>query len=337
MAWRFRKSIGLGKGIRLNFGKKSIGLSIGGKGLHMGINSKKGVYTSAGIPGTGLYTQQYVGSGSRSSSGGSSYGSMSFMQGIKFVWNAIVLFILGAFILMFILEPNTRGGIGVVLGLWGLMYFIFVFNSKGGKVKRLINKAIKLKDNDQQETAIEVLKDAFNINAENYGVNFLLGCYLHNEGKFNDAKVYIQNAINLNGDDMQCKVLLANCYYQTKQYEMAIPLLQMIPEDYDRYIKVIELLGSCFAQLKKYDIAIETYKKAPLLKRNLDADLLEVHYNLGIIYNDSGDPHRALKHLKKVYAVDAGYNKVAKMIEDVEADCKKTKKIKSEDGETDEI
>lgn len=54
MGMRYRKSIGLGKGVRLNVGKGSLGISAGVKGAHVSVNSKRGVATSVGAPGTGI-------------------------------------------------------------------------------------------------------------------------------------------------------------------------------------------------------------------------------------------------------------------------------------------
>lgn len=54
MGMRYRKSIGLGKGVRLNVGKGSVGISAGVKGAHVSVNSKRGVTTSVGAPGTGV-------------------------------------------------------------------------------------------------------------------------------------------------------------------------------------------------------------------------------------------------------------------------------------------
>lgn len=55
MGWRFRKSINLGKGVRLNLNKKSAGISFGTKGARYSINSDGRRTTTIGIPGTGLY------------------------------------------------------------------------------------------------------------------------------------------------------------------------------------------------------------------------------------------------------------------------------------------
>ncbi|MBQ2679750.1 MAG: DUF4236 domain-containing protein [Firmicutes bacterium] len=61
MGLRFRKSITICKGIKLNFNKDSYGLSIGGKGFGYTINSKGKRTSHIGIPGTGLsYTSSYI-------------------------------------------------------------------------------------------------------------------------------------------------------------------------------------------------------------------------------------------------------------------------------------
>lgn len=55
MGLRFRKSVTLCKGVKLNFGKTGMSVSVGGKGYHKTINTKGQITTSVGIPGTGIY------------------------------------------------------------------------------------------------------------------------------------------------------------------------------------------------------------------------------------------------------------------------------------------
>lgn len=54
MGLRFRKSIKIAPGVKLNFGKNSIGVSAGVKGARVSVNSKGRVTKSVGIPGTGI-------------------------------------------------------------------------------------------------------------------------------------------------------------------------------------------------------------------------------------------------------------------------------------------
>lgn len=65
MGLRFRKSVKIAPGVRLNFGKKSTSVSLGGKGARFTVNSTGKKTASVGIPGTGLYYTESVGGGKK--------------------------------------------------------------------------------------------------------------------------------------------------------------------------------------------------------------------------------------------------------------------------------
>ena len=54
MGLRFRRSIKIAPGVKLNIGKKSMGVSVGGKYGGVSLNSKAGARVRASAPGTGL-------------------------------------------------------------------------------------------------------------------------------------------------------------------------------------------------------------------------------------------------------------------------------------------
>jgi hypothetical protein len=56
MSLRFRRSMQLIPGVRLNFSKSALGLSVGVPGARVSVNTKGQVYSSVGLPGTGLYS-----------------------------------------------------------------------------------------------------------------------------------------------------------------------------------------------------------------------------------------------------------------------------------------
>ncbi len=65
MALRFRKSIKILPGVRVNIGLKGASLNVGPRGASVSI-SKQGVYTNASIPGTGISFREKVSNNSRS-------------------------------------------------------------------------------------------------------------------------------------------------------------------------------------------------------------------------------------------------------------------------------
>jgi hypothetical protein len=67
MGLRFRRSIKLAPGFRLNFSGSGMSLSTGARGASMTFGSR-GTYLNTGIPGTGIYSRSKIGSTPRSSS-----------------------------------------------------------------------------------------------------------------------------------------------------------------------------------------------------------------------------------------------------------------------------
>jgi len=61
MGFRFRKSINLGGGVRLNLSKRGLGVSVGTKGFRISTSSSGSRMTTS-IPGTGLYYEKKLGS-----------------------------------------------------------------------------------------------------------------------------------------------------------------------------------------------------------------------------------------------------------------------------------
>ena len=105
MGLRFRGSIRIAKGLRLNLSKSGLSMSAGGRGSTLNLGSK-GVRGTVGIPGSGLsYSHLFGGSGRKVSHESPSHGSPS------------VVGVLGMFGLFFLLL-----GVVVVFGsvLWGM-------------------------------------------------------------------------------------------------------------------------------------------------------------------------------------------------------------------------
>lgn len=64
MGFRFRKSIKIAPGVKVNLGKKSVGMSIGNKYAGVSVNSRTGARARVSAPGTGLSYSTKIGSSS---------------------------------------------------------------------------------------------------------------------------------------------------------------------------------------------------------------------------------------------------------------------------------
>lgn len=93
MGFRFRKSISLFPGVRVNIGKTGIGVSAGVKGARVGVGSK-GAYTSVGVPGTGISSLNYIGKGKKTQAGVAAQRPKgSTLLGLLFLGAIIVTFV----------------------------------------------------------------------------------------------------------------------------------------------------------------------------------------------------------------------------------------------------
>jgi hypothetical protein len=59
MGLRFQRRVKILPGVRLNFSRSGVGLSVGGRGAHVGITARGQRYTSVGLPGTGVSWREY--------------------------------------------------------------------------------------------------------------------------------------------------------------------------------------------------------------------------------------------------------------------------------------
>jgi hypothetical protein len=57
---RFQKSIRIAPGIRINLSKSGVGVSVGPRGMKVGVDGKGRRYTSVGVPGTGISQRTYA-------------------------------------------------------------------------------------------------------------------------------------------------------------------------------------------------------------------------------------------------------------------------------------
>ncbi|MEG2176900.1 MAG: DUF4236 domain-containing protein [Oscillibacter sp.] len=136
MATRFRKSVNLGGGVKLNVSKKSVGLSAGAKGARVSANSSGRKTVTGSIPGTGFSASKSIGGGRPSSSGSelATSGGVHISDGFFSGFLIVMGIILTLMCLLLSVAVPAAGIIGVVCGILMFCY--------GRKVrKRLKNPA----------------------------------------------------------------------------------------------------------------------------------------------------------------------------------------------------
>lgn len=316
MGFRFRKSINLGGGVRLNLSKKGVGISGGVKGARIGVGPR-GVRTTTSIPGTGVSFVKEKGLVSSRSYEKSTKSMVSNEQrpvvpnqkakGSNWIYGII----LGAILLF----SNPIVGVPL-LALSG--YFLYRhFQKPSYKSMAHYNSAAKLLEKNQYDGAIELLKQAVEIDSSHQGAKFLLGLTYHDkkedyQNAIDYAQMFLDSQEGSELDIMASKFIIADSYFHLKEYDKTITILQGVKEgpteevEYERLL----LIGRSFFEREEYELAIEQFKKGPILKRNITPHLLEFKYWLGLSYLKSGDKVKAKTQLNKVYTEDINYKDI---------------------------
>ncbi|MDR5659477.1 DUF4236 domain-containing protein [Serpentinicella sp. ANB-PHB4] len=317
MGLRLRKSINMGKGMRLNLSKRGVGVSAGVKGFRVGVGPR-GIRKTTSIPGTGIshVTEHKLSTKSPTSSAKSNvqnkrtYYKNQDIKGYGWFWGMI----LGGIISL----ANPPAGLPLVLA----SAFMFLKTSKKPEAKSALafNKGVKSLNNGNYADAIQFLEQAVNYNENNYEAHDLLAkLYFDKTANYKKALFHAKKMLLIKPYNIEMLFLVGKCYFELKEYDLSIESLQNMPKEGFLYEKEKTLLlGRCFFKKEIYELAVEQFKLGPVNKRTITDEVLEAKYWLGMTYYKLGDKKRAKSQLAKVYSTDINYRDIKEVAEDLE-------------------
>ncbi|HLG19669.1 MAG TPA: protein kinase [Bdellovibrionota bacterium] len=157
----------------------------------------------------------------------------------------------------------------------------------------------------QPGEAIQKLRKAYNLNAENYEANLYLGILLLEEREQRTEAIrHLENAARLRPGDADIQYRLAQAYMLDRRVGSAITLLQKITQAHPREARAHMELGDAFFTGEDYAHAEEEYLRAT----ELNPDYQEAYEALARCYLKLGKRDQALDLIQKVYAIDATDN-----------------------------
>lgn len=319
----FRKSISLGKGLRLNLNKRGIGVSAGIPGFRVGVNSR-GAYTTSSIPGTGIHSQKYIsaGTGGKASRLGSS--SPAASSGI-----ATHSLPVGAGLLTVppeLCAGRVGWGWAVFLGLLGFawaplfvgagilgVFAIATSVSPKAKAAQAVRNGLTAIQTGNWPLAVENLMAAHQAYPDLPHVTALLGLALAGADRSKEAEAHLEAAYTAVADPAMGPLLAAVTLDNDKPGR-AIDILQGLPQDMARLPAVVNLLGQAFLRLGRFEAAAEALKQGPVRKRDMTPEKLECHYLLGRAYLGCGERAKARREFERVIASDVDYRDVQSLL-----------------------
>jgi tetratricopeptide (TPR) repeat protein len=132
------------------------------------------------------------------------------------------------------------------------------------------------------------------------------------------AKVLIDSArqrSDRNPTDLQLRFELGEHLVHAGQYRDALPELQRARQNPNARLKAMNLLGRCYRELGMFDLAVKQLEDAAKEILTMDRMKKEIVYNLGLVFEQMGDPAKSVACMKQIYEADYGYKDVAARVE----------------------
>ena len=121
-------------------------------------------------------------------------------------------------------------------------------------------------------------------------------------------------------NNMKMRLEMAELYRRTKQFKLAIPLLQQATADSRLKEDALVALGECFVRTGKMDLGRRQFDKAleTLNGKDKPDAFKSAHYFLGRMYEKTGKNDKAVDHYTEILSIDYDYRDVLKRSEDLQ-------------------
>lgn len=183
---------------------------------------------------------------------------------------------------------------------------------------RRVRQAVKSLEKDQTGMALKRLQEAHLLDPANSDALYWLGLLLAQQRRHDEANEALALVAARVPGLPEVEAALVDGYVAAGANEQAIyhaqRLFNIDPHAPEGLLKLAE----AFEAAGRLDLAVEALQQAPLEARNLSEPLKQIHYRLGALYEQLGEPERARLHFKRIYARDIAFRDVPARLQALE-------------------
>ena len=339
MSLRFRRSMKLMPGVRLNFNKDSVGMSFGVPGARYTINSKGRRTVSTGIPGTGLYNVETLSSGSKKFAPAQQsstaeekfvpYDPPKSMQPGLFAFKAereLYAYLRDIFQWNEQDTPDQAIEKAKVLRekyptlKWSLFLIQMLFSVKGSSVDDSVayewtkelwaNRATAFNDGYVEKyfkglTLQVQITQGISTNQlyDAQTLGHIIVELLQQMGKYEEAIAILNQMI----PDQLVGISLADIEISSKDYDGALETTEDIDNEDDATAMMLIFRGIAFREKGMEEASLECFKRALASKKRSETLLHRAHFERAETYERMGKKAMAIKDLEKILVDDSDY------------------------------
>jgi tetratricopeptide (TPR) repeat protein len=339
VGWRFRKSVRLGPGVRLNLGKSGFGVSTGMRGLRYSVHSSGRRTVSTGIPGTGLsfVSTQTAGGRPRAASAKRTTPTevvrtqpsaglfapgyeKEFAKGIRALQSGGLRSAVSHFEKSSANDQHNRvvtddlfAGV-LLLKSSDYAKAIPHLERVVASSESLPDKLMKKYVSPDDQVAVTVTSElTVQLPWSSLSATVALAEAYQHVGRNEEAIGLLQQVAELDREPIW-RLSLAELLAESKEWTEVVEVAAGIENDDDVSLQIKLLQASALHAMGLTEAAIDTYA-ACLRSRKRSAELLILaRYSRGVLLLKLGKRSQALRDLGKVYAQDPGYRDVAQLV-----------------------
>jgi tetratricopeptide (TPR) repeat protein len=337
MSLRFRKSMKLMPGVRLNFGKETVGLSFGVPGMRYTMNSKGRRTVSTGIPGTGIYNIETLSrgtrTGGRSPSASQQYVAPSIGLPTPGLFASKAERALNALCKDIYAEENSAKATDVIEKCaalrkeyddlkYPLELISFLHGISDDKWEKQAdtwgeslwrNRDLAFSDKlvikyftaiTPQVTIAPGIKTQLHYNKQTLG--FIWAEVLQGQEKFDEAFAVLHDM----QPDQMVAVSIADIEITKKDFDGAIETTEDVEVFDDATAMLMLLRGVAFREKGLHEAAVECFKRTLKLKTSPEALAHRALFERGVTYALMGKRAMGIKDLEKILVDDPDYPEV---------------------------
>jgi tetratricopeptide (TPR) repeat protein len=346
MGIRYRKSMRLGGGVRLNLSKSGLGVSAGFPGFRVSTNSSGRTRRTVSIPGTGISSVATSGSGSSRQaagrSGGQARGSRQlsipaeqglhllpkpgwlggaadkrYYEGVQAFLKADYPTALTAFTASLTADPKAVSAhlfVALCLGKVGAPD-----SDQIAHLEAVVASSDPVPDHLQQKYLpgnFVSLGLAVNVTEvisgqapfDSVGASLMLAELYQAAGRLEDAVGLVQQLHEAEPTNDVIRLSLADLYFADLDHEGVLDAASTATNDSDLGVALLHMRAAALTDLGHMDGAIKAFGEALSKTANRDADLLKVvRYDRSLAFEKAGQKAKARADLERIYATDPGY------------------------------
>lgn len=122
--------------------------------------------------------------------------------------------------------------------------------------------------------------------------------------------------VERNPTDAQLRFELGHQLFEARMFSEAIPELQKAKNNAHLRTRTLVMIGKCYERKNMNDLAIRQFHEANEELLGMDDTKKDLLYNLGLVYEKTGDKEKSLESMKQIYEADYGYRDVARRVEE---------------------